>query len=425
MTGKRIVIAGAGSHFTPGLLTDLVSAEGLRGSTVVLLDPWPEGVSVMAGLARRLVAEREAELRVEQTVSRREALEGADFVISTIRVGGLKAHSLDIAIPLRHGVYQSVGDTVGPGGIFAGLRHIPATLEICRDMEDLCPGAWLINFTNPMSAVCMAVTRETGVRTVGLCHGIYGTKRFLAGYLGAPPEQLTATAGGINHLTWIVDLRLNGFDAYPILRETLAKKGPGGQPISFLLCKLYGLYPSPGDRHVAEFFPWFLTKESGGGSAYGLELRDIGALEKEREESWRRLSAQASGQAPLTPRPSGEVAIPIIDSIANHKPGVYVVNIRGNGCIPSLPADAVVEVPAHVDAGGVHGLNVSLPRSVSAILTRHVHEQEMVAEAGAKGDRELVLQALLIDPLIRGVEQAQSMMEEMIAADAEHLAQFR
>ena len=253
MSTKRIVIIGAGSHFTPGLLGDFISAGELAGSIIVLHDIEPSGMEIMERLGKRMVEEKGASLKIESTLDRREALKGADFVISTIRVGALDAHALDIKIPLKYHIYQGVGDTVGPGGLFAAFRHIPVTVEFCRDMEELCPEGWLLNFTNPMTTVCRAARKTTQIKVAGLCHGIFGTRRFLADYLGAEVNQFQVQAAGINHFTWIYDMRLNGEDAYPLLEKKLAESGPSTQPVSFKLCQIYGLYPSPGDSDLQVF----------------------------------------------------------------------------------------------------------------------------------------------------------------------------
>ena len=445
---KRIVLVGAGSDFTTGLLGDITSTEGLRGSTIVLFDPRKEGLEAVTKYAHRAVRETRSAMKVESTSDRETALENADFVISTIRVGGYEANYQDLAIPKRHGVVQTVGDTTGPGGLFYGFRNIPATIEICRDMERLCPEAWFLNFTNPMSSICLAVRRFTKIKAVGLCHGIFGTKAFLARFLGAKPEEVEVVAAGINHLTWILDFRIKGEDAYSILRDRWASAEGETEltheymgekwswPVSFKLFDIYGLFPSCGDRHICEFFPWFLSRESNYGRDYGLEkfsepwleaYANAEAMYKQKKEREESLIAQAEGRAPFQLRRSGEIAIKMIDSIANNKPAIYeAANIPNNGCITNLPREAIVEVPVAVGASGVRGLSLGrLPTAIAGILNHHIIKQVLAADAAVTGNRETALQALLMDPLISSVEQAESLFSELLEAHAKYLPRFQ
>ncbi|HYH11438.1 MAG TPA: hypothetical protein VD789_03705, partial [Thermomicrobiales bacterium] len=209
----KIVIIGAGStEFTPGLLADLVSSPHLNDAEVALVDIDPWAVETMVGLAQRLSGERGANLRILGTTDRREALPGADFVTTTIAVGGSRGWEADVRIPERYGVYQTVGDSVGPGGVFRALRHVPEIVAVARDMEELCPDAWLFNYTNPMSAIVRGVQKATSTRCVGLCHGVLHTRQVLSRDLGVPPHDLNVVFAGVNHLCWLLDVRHQGRD---------------------------------------------------------------------------------------------------------------------------------------------------------------------------------------------------------------------
>lgn len=425
MSKQKIVIIGAGSHFTPGLLGDFTNAEELAGSTVVLHDIEAPGLEIMAKLGRRMAKEKNVDLHIESTLDRREALSDADFVISTIRVGGLNAHRKDIEIPLKYDIYQGVGDTVGPGGLLVALRHIPVTIEFCRDMEELCPDAWLFNFTNPMTAICRAARKVTNIKIVGLCHGIFGTRRFLADYLGVQINDFHVQAAGINHFTWIYDMRHNGEYAYPLLRQKYAEVGPKTQPVSFQLCEIYGLYPSPGDRHVAEFLPFYHRKEADGGAKYGLHLRNVDAMEKGKDEYWARLSGQTDGTQPLSGYGSGEEVKGIITALLENKNSIHVVNVPNRGAIPHLPDTAVVEVTAMIGADGMKSICVDeLPQGITTILRTRILQQELTVDAALTGDKKLALQALLADSMTHSVEDARKLIDELIEAHAEHLPQF-
>jgi len=382
-------------------------------------------MEIMERLGKQMVSEKDASLQIESTLDRREALKGADFVISTIRVGALDAHALDIKIPLKYQVYQGVGDTVGPGGLFAAFRHIPVTVEFCRDMEELCPDAWLFNFTNPMTTICRAARKTTKIKVVGLCHGIFGTKRFLADYLGVDASQFQVQAAGINHFTWIHDMRLNGEDAYPLLEKKFAESGPSTQPVSFKLFEIYGLYPSPGDRHVAEFFGYFHSPEAEGGKKFGLSLRNVDAMKEGKDDYWNRLSAQADGREPLSSYGSGEEVKGIITTMLEHKNTIHVVNIPNRGAIPNLPDEAVVELTAIVGEDGMKAICVDeLPVGITTLLQNRLAQQELTVEAALTGDRNLALQAMLMDPMIRSIKDAESLLDKMIEAHSEHLPQF-
>ena len=440
LTEQRIVLVGAGSGFTPGLLADITTTEGLRGSTIVLFDLRKEGLEALVKYALRAVQETRSAMTVESTTDRETALEDADFVISTIRVGGYEANYSDLAVPERHGVVQTVGDTTGPGGLFYGFRNIPAIIEICRDMERLCPRARLLNFTNPMSSICFAVRRFTRIRVVGLCHGIFGTMRALANLLGVERNRLGGRAGGINHLTWLADFHIDEADAYPLLREKISRSAikPSSSvgPVSVKLFEIYGLFPSPGDRHICEFFPWFLSREANYGRDYGLEkwvesrlemYADAEALYRRKKERENSLLAQAEGRAPFQLRRSEEIAVRIIDSIANNKRALYeAANIPNEGCIKNLPPEAEVEVPVVVDASGVHGFALGkLPTAIAGILNSHIVKQMLAAEAAVTRNREMAFQALLMDPLISSVEHAESIFTELLEAHAKHLPSFQ
>ncbi|MCD6465924.1 hypothetical protein J7L27_06125 [Candidatus Bathyarchaeota archaeon] len=216
----KIVIIGAGSHvFSRHLITDILSYPELRDSTISLMDIDQERLDLITAFAKRLVEQYGFKTRIESTTDRRVALEGADYVIVSIRVGGLEAYKLDLEIPAKYGVIQGIGDTIGPGGVFYGLRHIPTILDICYDMGDLCPEAWFINYTNSMAMICWAINDYANIKSVGLCHSVQGTTAELARYIGTPVDELSYWVAGINHMAWFLELKWRGQDAYPILRE--------------------------------------------------------------------------------------------------------------------------------------------------------------------------------------------------------------
>ncbi|MBA2468049.1 MAG: alpha-glucosidase/alpha-galactosidase [Chloroflexia bacterium] len=439
MTAIKIVIIGAGStEFTPGLLADLVASPDLRDAEVALVDIDPWAVETMTRLAQRLADERGVGLKVSGTTDRREVLPGADFVTTTIAVGGVHGWETDVRIPEKYGVYQTVGDSVGPGGVFRALRHVPEIVAIARDMEDLCPDAWLFNYTNPMSTIVRGVQKATSIRCVGLCHGVLHTREVIARDLGFRTEDVNVVFAGVNHLCWLLDVRHNGDDVYPRFREFLSS-GLANPPddtvddpydafqhVSAWLTSLYGLFPSPGDRHVAEFFPWFLRMDGGKlqyGTQSGLDMTN--RIFATKDTTRERLRAQADGLEPLDPElleeaREGERLIHIIDAIVHDRilPEL-AVNVRNDGLIVNLPPWAIVEVPGQISGFGVRGVGVGeLPEGIAGILRQRINQQELTVDAALSGDRQRTVQALLADPLMANVsvEAAEAMLDEVMEA---------
>jgi len=440
----KIVIIGAGSTvFTPGLIADLTGSTLFADATVALVDINPRSAETMARYAKRVARERRVGLRVEHATDRREVLGGADFVTVTIAVGGARAWERDVRIPEAHGVYQTVGDSVGPGGVFRALRHVPELVAIAKDMEELCPDAWLFNYTNPLTALVRAVHKSSPVRCAGLCHGVLHTREAIAHDLGLAPADLSLTAAGINHLAWVLDLRNDGLDVYPRFRELvrgwlLSAPPPsddpyeGFQEVSARLMELYGFYPSPGDRHVAEFFPFFL-RQTGDGLGYGLQsgLDMTNDILASRDERWDRIADQAEGRAELDralfdEAREGERVVSIMEAIVTDRPLLELaVNVRNDGLIPNLPPEAVVEIPGMVDGRGVHGITVGpLPEGIAGILAARARQQELTVDAALTGDRTLVMQALLADPLVPSVETAEVMLDEVLQTHEAFLPRF-
>jgi alpha-galactosidase len=440
----KIVIIGAGSTvFTPGLIADLTGSAHLSDATVALVDINPDAAETMARYVQRVARERGVGLQVEYATDRRDVLAGADFVTVTIAVGGVRAWERDVRIPETHGVWQTVGDSVGPGGVFRALRHVPELVAIARDMEALCPDAWLFNYTNPLTPLVRAVQKTSPIKVAGLCHGILGTRWDIAHALGIPHAELSLTAAGLNHLAWVLDLRHEGQDLYPRFRELIrgwleSPPSPsddpyeGFQEVSARLMEIYGYYPSPGDRHVAEFFPFFL-RPTENGLAYGTQsgLDETNRVLASRDERWDRIAEQAAGRAELDralfdEAREGERVVSIIEAIVTDRPLLELaVNVRNDGLIPNLPRDAVVEVPGLIDGRGVHGVAVGpLPEGIANILGARVRQQELTIDAALSGDRTLALQALLADPLVPTLESAAAMLEDAINAHAAYLPHF-
>jgi alpha-galactosidase len=432
---KKIAIVGAGARFTPGLLADVIGRPGLEEVSVALFDPDPARPPVLERWGQRLARSRRVPARVEAVPTLEAALRGSDVVFTTLRVGGREAYHADLAVPARYGIEQGVADSVGPGGFFAALRQIPAFAGVARTMERACPDAWLLNLSNPMTVICRTVARVSRIRCVGLCHGIYGRHQWLARYLGVPREALGINHAGVNHLTWVTELTYQGKDAYPLLAQRFREVGHGGEPISFQLLELFGQFPSPADRHVAEFYPYYHRPDAGGGRAYGLETsaEQIARDARRRADYWATLAREADALVPLSRRypGEGEGAVDLVAALSGRRAGAgaprpFAVNLPNTGGIVSgLPEDGIVEVFATVEEGGLRPRPPgTLSPGVAAGLRARLDQQALTVEAGLTGDRRLAHQALLADPLVRTVEQARGLLEELLARHAPYLPQF-
>jgi alpha-galactosidase/6-phospho-beta-glucosidase family protein len=446
MAPIKIVIVGGGSYaWGPLFVRDLVITPELAGSTIVLHDIDPEALSLVYTLGQKVVEAGNLPYTIGRTLALEDALQGAHFVLLTITTGGLEAMHHDLEIPEKYGVYQSVGDTVGPGGLARALRNIPVVVDIARCMEALCPDAWLLNYTNPMTTLCRAVTRETGIRTIGLCHEFLGVRRKLQEIFAVAGCGIEARVAGINHLPWILDCRVHGQDVMPRLRalaeQVIATRGRvlgiEGDDVSSKadramvkarLLQIYGALPAAGDRHVVEFFPFFLTEVADRGRKWGVERTPVNERYRWRADDERFLRSVLNDDVDLIPflqETSGEAANQIIAAVVTGRSHTDVMNLPNQGQIANLPPDVVVETLGVVDASGACGLPAGeLPPGIQAVVARHVANQEIIVEAALSGDRELALQALLNDPLVRNLDSAGLMLDEMLEANKQYLPQF-
>jgi alpha-galactosidase len=431
----KIVLIGAGSaQFGTDMLCDLFAArDELQGSTIVLVDINPDALDVMVQVARRLNEASGQPFCIEATTNRVEALPDAQFVIISIAVKRNELWRLDFQIPLKHGVKQVLGENGGPGGIFHAMRNIPIILDICRDIERLCPDALVLNFTNPEGRICLAASRYTGLQFVGLCHGIGMAQHAIGQALGLPADNIDPKAGGLNHFNWVLELRhaSTGEDLYPAFKQVMAERGIqeariGEYHFEVKFCchlmETFGYWPLPSDDHVGEYlsYAWEYC---------GLGGYDFDAADRRAEESWKRLRRWARGEEDLDElleRRSGERAVPIITGVlGNTHQYELAVNVPNTGFIPNLPNWAIVEVPATVDASGVHGTSVgSLPEPIAAMCRTQIAVIDRLVEAGVRGDRNAALQALLLDPVVNAISQAEDILEEMLEVHKDYLPQF-
>ena len=446
----QVTIVGGGSYqWTPELLADLFSTPSLHGAHVVLEDIDPEPLPKMEALALKVNEALGAGATVSTTTDQRRALDGADFVIVTISTGGFESMAVDLDVPIRYGIRQSVGDTVGPGGVNRALRNVPVLVGIGRDMEEVCPDAWLLNITNPMTVLTRSVCRETSIKTVGLCHEVGNWCLDLAIALRKPAEAIRPTVVGINHFPVVTALDVAGDDGFKILSDIVAEAGglealaphegrPEAEDFSRLdfaqrhmlkltLFERWGAVPAAGDRHVAEFLPSVLTEASGWGDAFNVELTSIARRQGHQDGYIADVDAWLAGTKDLQTWQSGELPAPVIDSLVTGTRRELPVNIPNVGQCPDLPEDVVVESICIVDGDGIRGRDEArTPAPYAEILRRHVAGQEMTLEAALSGDRELAAAAFALDPLAgRGdLHQTDAMVKELLDGTARWLPQF-
>lgn len=435
----KIAFIGGGSvQWTPGLVTDMALTETLAGATLVLHDIDAAALDLLTHACKRIVPQVNGKLQITATLNRAEALRGADFVILCVSIGGLPAMRNDLEIPERYGIYQSVGDTVGPGGLARGLRHVPFAVQVAREMEQLCPHAWLLNLTNPMTTICRGVTRATTIRTIGLCHEVdIFRRRHLASLFNAPEETITLDVAGINHLPIILRCSVGGNDGLALLRTRLDKHSPFefiGQhdpgisdifkdrlAVKLSLFQKLGVLFGAGDRHVAEFLPGFLTDANQRGDRYGVILTTINHREefaRQRRQRIEQFVAGATEEAQM----SFEQMAPVMAALSGGPACRFIVNIPNQGQIDNLPREAVVECVAYVDALGVRPIATgSLPYPAYAVVAPHVARQELIVEAALTDRREPALAALITDPLATNPEIVEPLLNELLTANAQFM----
>jgi len=420
---------GAGSIvFSRGLIANIILTEKLQGSTVALCDIDADALDLITQLAKSMARHAGADVNIESSTDRCELLPSADYVIQTIAIGGKSAWEKDLEIPKKYGIIQPVGDSVGPGGVSRAFRILPVVVDICRDMEKLCPDAWLLNYSNPNSCVVTAAHQYSKIKVIGLCHGLIGSQHALANYLGVPFDETRVLAAGVNHLNWILEFRVGNEDGLQMVREKMQKGGQENDPfkVTFMLFDIYGAIPVPGDRHVAEFFPYFLNQESDYGKKYGLSLMQAYGQD---QEYWEKIKRDIEEDANIDQylQKSGEEVIDIIVTMEGMENKVFdAVNLPNCGFVTNLPEGTILEVPAVVGPFGIRGITIgSLPSGIASTLSSIIRLQQLTVDAAMTGDRNLAIQAMLADPMVPSIEIAKAMLDELIEAHAEHLPRFR
>jgi alpha-galactosidase len=427
----RIVLVGAGSVvFTRNLLGDILSSPALRDADIVLHDIDPERLTTAERMAHWTAGALGASPTISAHLDRRTALRGADFVINTIQVGGARATQVDFAVAARFGLEYTIADTIGVGGVFRGLRTIPVVVGIARDMEAICPDAWLLNYTNPLAILVRAVAEASSIKVIGLCHSVFWTVDTLAGYLGLPRDEIEADTAGVNHLAFVRRLEHRGRDLYPDLRRFVdAGRVPVEDLVRAELFRHLGVYPTESSEHHAEYNPWYIGKRDAAGNAIerfhipiGEYLDRVAANLDEYAETRRMLDA---GE-PFEIERSGEYAATIAEAMTSGTPARFVGNvINGGTLIPNLEAGACVEVPCVVDGAGIRPVPMGdLPLHLAAYVRGAVDMQGLTVKAALEHDRQAIGHAVMTDPIVQShltLDDTWRLTDAMIEAEAEWL----
>lgn len=412
MKVPKIVFIGAGSmSFGIPTFRDIFSCQDLRGASLCLVDINRENLDRMYDLALRMNEASGLGLHIEKTENRRDVLENTDFVINSLAIERCELWKKDFQIPKKYGIRHCLGENGGPGALFFTLRTFPVIMDIIHDMEELCPNAWFLNFSNPETRIVLGVNMYSKIRCIGLCHGIFMGQSDIAKMLGRDYESIEVRGAGMNHFQWILSIRdrETGEDLYPLFREAEKKYDPAFMPYSRRMFHFFGLYPTCSDDHLGEY------------QAYGYEAGEHGydfdGDERERIRMKKEIADVVGGTRKVQDwlKPSGEQAVNILTSIYFNKRKQYPSAIVYNGgALKQLPDDVAVEIPVSVDADGVHKEVVdNLPDGCIGALQMQVSAQRLSIRAAAEGSRELALQALLCDPVINSSIAAEQILDEL------------
>jgi alpha-galactosidase len=425
---------GAGSLvFGKTLMNDFFATPALAGSEYSLMALTHTRLDRMYSFTERMIKDNGIDATISKTTDRNEALKGADYVVVMIQVGGIEAFRTDYEIPMKYGVDQCIGDTLGPGGVFRAARHIWALMEIAEDIQRLCPGALLLNYANPMAVCCWALGTVPDLRFVGLCHGVQTTMDLIASYTGCKKEEIDYLAAGINHMAWFLRLEKDGQDLYPMLRENFEKpEYYANEKVRGEVMRHFGYFMTESTGHLSEYLPYFRKNQKAldlycDEPAFGGESGAYFKYSAELANKFLKRDPLSIETTELQPR-SAEYASHILEAHETGKPFQLNGNVRNDGYITNLPNGCCVEVPCFVDRLGLHPTVVGdLPPQCAALNMTNVNVQGLANEAALTGDPELLVQAVALDPLTSAVltlQEIRNMVSEMLEAERTWLPQF-
>lgn len=411
MNPTKIVFIGAGSmSFGIPTFKDIFTTPELKGSTLSLVDIDEENLNRMYELALVLNKASGLDMKIEKTMERRDVLPGAKFVINSLAIERCDLWKHDFEVPKKYGIRHCLGENGGPGALFFGMRTIPVIMDICKDMEELCPDAWFLNFSNPETRIVLAVNTFTKIKCIGLCHGLFMAQHDVAHILGMDYDDVVVSGAGLNHFQWLLSIKdKDGNDLYPLLKEKEKDFDPSFEPFTRKMFRAFKLWPTCSDDHLGEYLPY--------GYEAGEEGYDFDWDENERVNMKKNIKEVVEGVQ--DPKDwlvkSGEKAIEVVTAIAfNKKTFIPSAICYNEGAIENLPNHLAVEIPIVVDGDGVHKMHVGkLPKQIAAVLSMQIATQQMAIEAAVSGDKEIARQALLVDPVINSTEAANKIIDEL------------
>jgi len=444
MKKVKIVLVGGGSvSWSPTLINDLMLTPGLQHAEYIILDIDPENGNKIAKLGNMISQDRGYSATFIYTDNPKEAYTGADFVIITISTGGLNAMEWDLKIPEEYKIYQTVGDTVGPGGWARGLRNIPVFKQMAEDIQKYSNNAVVLNYTNPMSTLTKVFYKVSNLKTVGLCHGLFEVYAVLMKIFGLESEEeIKVKIGGINHFFWVIEMNVRGEDGYELLRHKMKGRsfkdlvtevyvdGAGfasNKWIASELFEYYGYLPYVADRHICEFLPYYLTNDPEKLNKYNLKRTSINDRIENKKYYADFVENLINGKYKLPEKRSRETAADIIGAFVNKSEFIDVVNLPNNGQITNLPKGSIVETLGVINSGGFNAICVGdLPQQIVNLVLPHVVNQDTIVEAGLEGDLDKALLALYNDPLCSHLTlpEIKEMGIRLLKANKEYLPKF-
>ena len=433
---RKIAMIGAGSVvFCKTLMSDIMATPALADSEFALMSLPDPRLQRMEDFANRMIKDNNLPAKAWATLDRQKAIKDADFVVVMIQVGGVEAFGIDYQIPLKYGVDQCIGDSLGPGGVFRGLRTIPVLVDIARDMEKLAkPGAIMLQYANPMAGNCLALGKVSNIPFVGLCHGVQTTLDLIARYCEVPKSEITYTCGGINHMDWFLTLEHKGRDLYPKLREVFEKpEYYKNEKVRGEVFRHFGYFMTESTGHLSEYVPWFRKNKEAlelycDEPSFGGETGAYYSWCKAIAEKYAKHDPLEYESTKIESR-SVEYCSYIIEAVTTGKPFRLIGNVRNDGYISNLPDGCCVEVPTYADDTGLHPSAIGdLPSQCAAACMTNINVQILGGEAALDGDPEKIVHALALDPLTSAVctlKQIREMCSEILEAERQWLPQFK
>lgn len=399
----KITFLGAGSTiFAKNLIGDILSYPELSQSEIVLFDIDPERLKTSEIMAHHLADRIGAKPTIIATNDRQQALKNANYAISMFQVGGYKPSTvIDFEVPKKYGLRQTIADTLGIGGIMRGLRTIPVFLDMCKDMENVCPDVTFLQYVNPMAINCWAINRASHIKTVGLCHSVQGTAEQLANDIGIPIEEINYVSAGINHMAFYLRFEHNGVNLYPQIRAVLnAGKQPSWNLVRYEVLRHFGYFVTESSEHFSEYTPWFVKRDRPDLlEKLNIPLDEYITRCENQLASWHKMRAQFENGEGLDHVRSHEYGSGIIHAMETNQPRVIYGNLANHGLIDNLPQDCCVEVPVLVDKNGLQPTKIGkLPPHLAAMMQTNINVQALTVEAALTGKRDHIYHAAMLDP---------------------------